>query len=321
MKRQHFLGSAFIVLIFTLLLSGCSLLPEKQVHYQRFGNGIDMRLTYYARRDRVTRQETRSTILYSALGASDKESAKQILDPLSKRFQGITGLTEKITYGKNYAKEKLTIDYKKVNLKKIKQLPGMYYSNTKSNRISLKKSEEFLKKNKFVKITDNKYKKFTKKELTQRTYSIKDFDKIKLASSSIDDDATTITDLTKQLGRPDSTQKTKSTGEERSMYLWYLTPSKTAYVSVYTVGNRINTKTLNRYQNTDKKINSSVFDSLQNGIAYDTIINTLGEPTRATVFRNGSNTYATLTYRDKNTTKTYTFYFTNEKLISKRESS
>ncbi|WP_311406842.1 DUF1307 domain-containing protein [Liquorilactobacillus uvarum] len=322
MKRYHFWGSILSIFVFIFILAACSLLPEKQVHYQRFRNGTDTRLTYYARRDKVTRQETQSIILYSALGVTDKESAQQILAPFSRRFQGIDGLTEKITYKKTYAQEKLTIDYSKVDIDKIKNLPGMYYSsNAKSNNISLKKSEELLKKNRFVKITGDRFKKFTKKELTQKPYSINDFNKIQLASTSIDSNGTTVAELRKQLGRPDRTQKTQTAGVERSMYLWYLSQNKVAYVSVYTIGEQIRTKTLSRYSVAGKNISSTVFDSLENGTDYDAVITALGEPARVTMFYSGNNSYTTLIYRNRTTNKNYRFYFTNNELVSKSESN
>lgn len=322
MRRYRFGGVTLMVLLFTFLLAACSLLPEKQVHYQRFSGGTDTRLTYYARRDKVTRQETRNTILYSALGVTDKEGAQQILGPLSKRLQGVDGLTEKISYKETYAQEKIVIDYSKVDVEEIRNLPGMRYSaSAKSNNISLKKSEELLKRNKFVKITDNKFKKFTKEQLTRKPYSIRDFNKIKLASSSIDTEATTIAELRKQLGRPDRTQKTQSSGAERGAYLWYLSQNKTAYISVYTIGEQIRTKTLSRYGITRKNISSTAFDSLENGTDYDTVITVLGEPTRVTVTRSGTSSYTTLTYRNRTTNKSYSFYFTNDKLISKNASN
>ncbi|KRM97098.1 hypothetical protein FC19_GL000206 [Liquorilactobacillus aquaticus DSM 21051] len=322
MKRYHFWGSILSIFAFIFILAACSLLPEKQVHYQRFGNGTDTRLTYYARRDKVTRQETRSIVLYSALGVTDKESAQQILVPFSKRFQGIDGLTEKITYKKTYAQEELTIDYSKVDIEKIRNLPGMRYSSsTKSNNISLKRSETLLKRNKFVKITDNKFQKFTQKELTRKPYSINDFNKIKIASSSLDANATTIAELKKQLGRPDRTQKTQTSGTERGSYLWYLSQNKTAYISVYTIGEQIRTKSLSRYGTAGKNISSATFDSLENGTDYDVVITVLGEPTRVTVTSSGSSSYTTLVYRNRTTNKNYSFYFTNDKLISKSESN
>ncbi|KRL00487.1 DUF1307 domain-containing protein [Liquorilactobacillus capillatus] len=323
MKRYRFWGGTFLVLILTFLLAACSLLPEKQVHYQRFNNGTDTRLTYYARQDKVTRQETKNTILYSALGAVDKESAQQVLDPISKKFQGIKGLSQKITYKKTYAEEKLTIDYSKVNLDDVRHLPGMRYtSGTESNNISLKKSETLVKRHNFVKVTDNKFRNFSKKELTQAPYSIKDFNNIKLASSTIDTNATTVDELTKELGRPDRTQKTQGTsGMERGMYLWYLSPNKLAYLSVSTSGNQVLTKTLTRYGTSRKNISSAIFDSLENGTEYSAVITALGEPTRATAFRSRTTSYATLTYRNRASKKDYIFYFTNDKLISKRESN
>ncbi|MFT8741373.1 MAG: DUF1307 domain-containing protein [Liquorilactobacillus satsumensis] len=321
MKRFQVTRLILLVVLLTGLLAGCIFFQEKQVTYQRFGSGIDLRLTYYARKDRVTRQTTNSTILYSALGVTNKAGAKRILNPLAQKYQGIKGLHEKITYHKYYAREELSIDYTKVNLQKIKSLPGMYYSGSKNKQISLEKSEALLQKNKFVKVENKNYKKFTKKQLTQKPFSITDFNSIKLAGSSLETAGTTVAALTKELGRPDSSQKTKTTGEERARYLWYLSPLKNAYLAVYTTGERITTKMLSRAITAGTQISSTQFDALQTGISYADVIKMLGKPRRAYELRSSSTSYSVLTYQDKSTTtKSYNFYFSNGKLISKRES-
>ena len=83
------------------------------------------------------------------MGAT-KEKLKEALEPMAKQYQGVEGLEEKIDFQDDKAVETLSIDYKKADKNKLKNIPGILIDSTTSD-ISLKKSEENLLSQGFTK--------------------------------------------------------------------------------------------------------------------------------------------------------------------------
>ncbi|SKA02403.1 Uncharacterized lipoprotein YehR, DUF1307 family [Pilibacter termitis] len=141
--------------IFTLALSlivlvGCG--EEKgQKTFTQEKNGVSLSVTYYYTGDNVTKQTTKSSMPYSSLNAKTKEEAKKIADPLSEQYQGVKGLSEKLSYGKDTLTETIEVDYTKVDFDELSKIPSMILDENvkKTKKISMKKSEELLEKQGF----------------------------------------------------------------------------------------------------------------------------------------------------------------------------
>lgn len=139
------------LLLIAALLGGCGSDTTK-VTYGISMNGVDIAITYYAKDDIVTKQTTKNVVPYEVIGVSDEESARVIFDPLSLQFQGIEGMEEKITYGKESLTETITIDYEKVNISEIADLPGSMFEGDLNGKVSLQKSVELLEQSGFQKV-------------------------------------------------------------------------------------------------------------------------------------------------------------------------
>ena len=136
---------AAILLIF---VAGCST-KEQSTTYVLEKNGVKIELTYYHDGDKVLRQTANNTMNYKEMGAT-KEKLKEALEPMAKQYQGVEGLEEKIDFQDDRAVETLSIDYKKADKNKLKNIPGILIDSTTSD-ISLKKSEENLLSQGFTK--------------------------------------------------------------------------------------------------------------------------------------------------------------------------
>lgn len=144
MKRILTILSA-ILLIF---LAGCSSKDGSKT-YVLEKSGVKTEITVYYESDKVTKQTTVNTMNYEKMAVT-KDELKDVAMPVSEKYQGIDGVEQKIVFDDNKAVETLTIDYTKVDLKKLKDLPGMDI-DTDVESVSLKDTEESLLSQGFTK--------------------------------------------------------------------------------------------------------------------------------------------------------------------------
>ncbi|WP_454947965.1 YehR family lipoprotein [Gemella sanguinis] len=144
MKRILTILSA-ILLIF---LAGCSSKDGSKT-YVLEKSGVKTEITVYYESDKVTKQTTVNTMNYEKMAVS-KDELKDVAMPVSEKYQGIDGVEQKIVFDDDKAVETLTIDYTKVDLKKLKDLPGMDI-DTDVESVSLKDTEESLLSQGFTK--------------------------------------------------------------------------------------------------------------------------------------------------------------------------
>lgn len=144
MKRILTILSA-ILLIF---LAGCSSKDGSKT-YVLEKSGVKTEITVYYENDKVTKQTTVNTMNYEKMAVT-KDELKDVAMPVSEKYQGIDGVEQKIVFDDDKAVETLTIDYTKVDLKKLKDLPGMDI-DTDVESVSLKDTEESLLSQGFTK--------------------------------------------------------------------------------------------------------------------------------------------------------------------------
>ena len=144
MKRILTILSA-VLLIF---LAGCSSKDGSKT-YVLEKSGVKTEITVYYESDKVTKQTTVNTMDYEKMAVT-KDELKDVAMPVSEKYQGIDGVEQKIVFDDDKAVETLTIDYTKVDLKKLKDLPGMDI-DTHVESVSLKDTEESLLSQGFTK--------------------------------------------------------------------------------------------------------------------------------------------------------------------------
>ena len=145
MKRILTILSA-VLLIF---LAGCSSSKDGSKTYVLEKSGVKTEITVYYESDKVTKQTTVNTMDYEKMAVT-KDELKDVAMPVSEKYQGIDGVEQKIVFDDDKAVETLTINYTKVDLKKLKDLPGMDI-DTDVESVSLKDTEESLLSQGFTK--------------------------------------------------------------------------------------------------------------------------------------------------------------------------
>lgn len=140
---------SILTVLFLVFLAGCSSSKEGTKTFVSEQNGVKMKLTYYYSGDKVTKQTANNTMEYSKMGVT-KEQLQELVEPISKQYQGIKGLTQSIDFQDDKAVETLTIDYTQADLKDLKGISGVEMGSNDANSISLKMSEEALLKEGFT---------------------------------------------------------------------------------------------------------------------------------------------------------------------------
>ncbi|MBC2330343.1 DUF1307 domain-containing protein [Listeria swaminathanii] len=135
---------ALFVLVVAVMLVACGVMADTKT-YERSQNGVESKLVYTCKGNKVTKQTAENTMLYAALGVSSKEDAEKMFKERIDRFQNIDGVTAKIEYKDDKAIETLEIDYTKISSEDIKGIPGMTTSGDTSKGVSMKASVKLLK--------------------------------------------------------------------------------------------------------------------------------------------------------------------------------
>ncbi|EAD4105195.1 DUF1307 domain-containing protein, partial [Listeria monocytogenes] len=133
-------GTAVLfVMIMAVMLVACGDKEETKT-YTLSQNGVDSKLTYTYKGDKVTKQTAENTMSYASLGVASKEDAEKMLKATSDKFQGIDGLKEKIEYKDDKAIETLEVDYTKISSEDMNKIPGMSSNGDTSKGISMEES-------------------------------------------------------------------------------------------------------------------------------------------------------------------------------------
>lgn len=122
--------------------------------YQLDQPGVSMTMTIVGQDDKVIKQITSSTIEYAAIGAETAEEAKQIIATLtnSTNYASIKGVDYDMQYGETSAKESITVDMLKADLKELAALPGSAFDGDPTNGISFKATGMLLENSGFKKV-------------------------------------------------------------------------------------------------------------------------------------------------------------------------
>ncbi|EAC3452400.1 DUF1307 domain-containing protein [Listeria monocytogenes] len=136
-------GTAVLfVMVMAMMLVACGGKEETRT-FTLSQNGVESKLVYTYKGDKVTKQTAENTMSYTALSVSSKEDAEKLLKETSDKFQNIDGLKEKIEYKDDKAIETVEVDYTKIASEDMNKIPGMA-SGDASKGISMKESAKLL---------------------------------------------------------------------------------------------------------------------------------------------------------------------------------
>lgn len=137
----------FFTLIGILFLAACgngTSTSEESKTFTMAQNGVSMELVFHYDGDKVTSQTANNVMPYEAIGATTKEEAQELLDPIAEQYQQVQGLDYSLEYSDSEATESLTINYDELDYDAAKQLPGVSFEGDTDNGISMERTEEML---------------------------------------------------------------------------------------------------------------------------------------------------------------------------------
>lgn len=149
MKNMKKVLPLLAVVCSLFILVGCGGSKEETKTFETKQNGAEMSLTYTYKGDIVSKQTATNKIPYSSLGVSTKEEAQAVTKAIEEQYQGVKGLKETMDFKEDHAIEKVEVDYEKADLEELSAIPGMNFSDTSKDGISMKKTQEMLEKMNF----------------------------------------------------------------------------------------------------------------------------------------------------------------------------
>ncbi|EAG9432631.1 DUF1307 domain-containing protein [Listeria monocytogenes] len=136
-------GTAVLfVMVMAMMLVACGGKEETRT-FTLSQNGVESKLVYTYKGDKVTKQTAENTMSYTALSVSSKEDAEKLLKETSDKFQNIDGLKEKIEYKDDKAIETIEVDYTKIASEDMNKIPGMATGDAPKG-ISMKESAKLI---------------------------------------------------------------------------------------------------------------------------------------------------------------------------------
>ncbi|MFW3591664.1 YehR family lipoprotein [Staphylococcus caprae] len=134
-----------VIVLSTVALTACS--KERTKTYEGDVNGKNVITSLTYKDDEVLKQSTIGTLKYDDLGI-DKSQAKEIFKKDEKTFKGLKGVTYKVDYKDQKAVEHIEIDYKDVDVDKLKKNLGFESAKAvKDDYVSMHKIVKQLKRN------------------------------------------------------------------------------------------------------------------------------------------------------------------------------
>lgn len=140
---------AVLAVLAVTTLAACSLFLQKTTLVNTQIAGDKTTITYYTKRnsDKVVKQEALSEVTLSKLmGSKSKKQTNAAYAKMKaavKPYKGLAGVTTEVKRDGDKATQKITIDYTKVNMKKLKAAEGAGTGTADS--VSLKQSVGVLK--------------------------------------------------------------------------------------------------------------------------------------------------------------------------------
>ena len=128
--------------------------------YQLLTKGqSDIRNHFEYQGDQVILMETKTTILYSALGVDTQEAAEKLMsDPEVTKWDGVNGIKHEIEYKEDRLIETTSIDLNQVDLDELNELmPIQTADGEKAKYISYKMTKENLKQIGMKEIQDGQF--------------------------------------------------------------------------------------------------------------------------------------------------------------------
>lgn len=162
--KQKKLLAGLLALVATFFLVACSgglgKVGTKTADFQMLTEGqSDIRNHIEYQGDKVVVLKTTTTLFYNVFGVDTKEAAETFMKAQGvEKWDGIKGITHKVTYEKDRLIEETSVDMNKVDMEKLnKVMPLQTQDGKKAKYISYKLTKENFDKLGYKEIKDGKF--------------------------------------------------------------------------------------------------------------------------------------------------------------------
>lgn len=118
---------------------------EESNTYVMEQEGFTEEVVYYYIGDEVTRQTSETETDYEAIGVTNEEEAREIIDDLAQEYEDAEGVEHDIEYGEDSFVENTEVNFDEADFSEVSDLAGAEFEgNETADFISMERSEEML---------------------------------------------------------------------------------------------------------------------------------------------------------------------------------
>lgn len=143
-------------LILMIALSGCSVTKKikqsgaDKATYKFNDPSGNIKLVYTYKNDEILEEVATYDMIYEERGTT-KEEMKDTFKSYMKETEDIDGFENSIKYGDKKAVETIKVDFSKVDIEKLKDVPGFVLVKDAKDKVSMKATDKFLKEEGYTK--------------------------------------------------------------------------------------------------------------------------------------------------------------------------
>lgn len=118
---------------------------EESNTYVMEQEGMTDKVVYYYVGDEVKRQTSETETDYEAIGVTNEEDAREVIDELAQEYEDTDGVEHEIEYGEDSFVENTEVNYDEADFSEVSELAGADFEGEETaDFISMKRSEELL---------------------------------------------------------------------------------------------------------------------------------------------------------------------------------
>lgn len=137
-------------------LTGCSVTKKikesgaDKATYKLNDPSGNIKLVYTYKNDEILEEVATYDMIYKERG-TNKEEMKDTFKSYMKETEDIDGFEHSIKYGEKKAVETIKVDFSKVDIEKLEDVPGFILVKDIKGNVSMKETDKFLKEKGYIK--------------------------------------------------------------------------------------------------------------------------------------------------------------------------
>ena len=131
-SRRATAAAYFAAGVFAVSGYGTTAEHETETTIELRQHGITSQITYTSDGDLVTKQMSTTELVYSPRTIPDAESARELVEAATVKYDGIAGISHRVVYGETSLVETLVVDYATADIQELAAVEGALFDSATS---------------------------------------------------------------------------------------------------------------------------------------------------------------------------------------------